>query len=101
MVQAFMSGVQGAAGVITIPGFTHPVRDLFLEDVLEYTGFVVGRGGKWSKPRKASAAPTTTVGCCLLPHIIKCHGMQAGKAGQQTLSAQTDFFTQYLRQIWL
>lgn len=47
---------QGTAGVLTIPGFTHPVRDLFLEDALEATGFAVGRGSKWAAPRRPAAA---------------------------------------------
>ena len=46
MVQG--GGGRGAA-TLTIPGFTHPVRDLFLEDVLEATGFAVGRGSRWAK----------------------------------------------------
>lgn len=29
-------------GVVSIPGFTHPVRQLWLEDALEATGHVVG-----------------------------------------------------------
>ena len=35
--------------MLSIPGFTHPVKDLFLEDALEATGFAVGRGSKWAK----------------------------------------------------
>ena len=37
---------QSACALVTIPGFTHPVQDLFLEDVLERTGFTIGRGSK-------------------------------------------------------
>ena len=33
-------------GMLSIPGLTHPVRDLYLEDVLERTNFVIGRGSK-------------------------------------------------------
>eukprot|EP00887_Chlorella_sp_A99_P002300 scaffold10.g2300.t1 len=36
-------------GMLSIPGFTHPVTDLFLEDALEATGFAVGRGSKWAR----------------------------------------------------
>ena len=32
--------------MLSIPGLTHPVRDLYLEDVLERTNFVIGRGSK-------------------------------------------------------
>lgn len=35
--------------ILSIPGFTHPVRDLFLEDVLERTGFGVGKASRWAK----------------------------------------------------
>ena len=44
------------SGIINIPGFTHPVQDLFLENVLESTGFVVGRNSKWAK-RKIRTEP--------------------------------------------
>ena len=37
------------ARILTIPGFTHPVVDLFLEDALEETGFVVGKPSKWAR----------------------------------------------------
>lgn len=33
---------------LSIPGFTHPVKDLYLEDCLEMTGFVVGKSSKWA-----------------------------------------------------
>lgn len=32
--------------LLTIPGFTYPVRDLFLEDVLQLTAFEVGRNSR-------------------------------------------------------
>lgn len=32
--------------MLSIPGLTYPVRDLHLEDVLERTSFVIGRGSK-------------------------------------------------------
>ena len=34
-------------GMLSIPGLTYPVRDLHLEDVLERTNFVIGRGSKY------------------------------------------------------
>ncbi len=40
-----MQGKQKAA-MLSIPGLTHPVRDLYLEDVLERTNFIIGRGSK-------------------------------------------------------
>ena len=52
-----------AAGVVPtavrkvfIRGFTHPVREYFLEDVLEMTGFLVGKASRWAK-KKAKNAP--------------------------------------------
>ena len=52
-----------AAGVVPtavrkvfIQGFTHPVREYFLEDVLEMTGFLVGKASRWAK-KKAKNAP--------------------------------------------
>ena len=35
--------------VISIPGFTHPVRDYFLEDVVEMTDYQIGKTSKWAK----------------------------------------------------
>jgi ATP-dependent RNA helicase DHX57 len=39
------------APVLTIPGFTHPVTDLFLDDVLQMTGFAVGKASKWARKK--------------------------------------------------
>ena len=33
---------------VFIKGFTHPVREYFLEDALEMTGFLVGKASKWA-----------------------------------------------------
>ena len=35
--------------VISIPGFTHPVKDFFLEDAIEATGYQIGKSSKWAK----------------------------------------------------
>ena len=35
-----------SCSIVNIPGFTHPVEDFYLEDVLEQTGFQIGRGSK-------------------------------------------------------
>jgi len=44
------SGVfQQRSVILSIPGFTHPVTDMFLEDALEATGFMVGKTSKWAK----------------------------------------------------
>lgn len=34
---------------VDVPGFTHPVRELFLEDCLELTGQAIGRGSKGAR----------------------------------------------------
>jgi ATP-dependent RNA helicase DHX57 len=39
--------------VISIPGFTHPVQDFFLEDAIEATGYQIGKSSKWAKKRSA------------------------------------------------
>jgi ATP-dependent RNA helicase DHX57 len=39
----------GRSVILSIPGFTHPVTDMFLEDALEATGFIVGKTSKWAK----------------------------------------------------
>jgi len=41
----------GAPPIISIPGFTHPVQDFFLEDVLEETGYLIGKTSKWAKTK--------------------------------------------------
>jgi hypothetical protein len=47
-IAALRGSVQGKqkAAMLSIPGLTHPVRDLYLEDVLERTNFIIGRGSK-------------------------------------------------------
>ena len=35
-----------AVGALAIPGRTFPVRDLYLEDALERTGFAIGRSSR-------------------------------------------------------
>ena len=35
-----------AVGMLTIPGFTYPVREFYLEDILEMTGHIIGRGSR-------------------------------------------------------
>ena len=40
---------------VHIPGFTHPVREYFLEDVFEMTGHAVGRGGPYAKRKEDQA----------------------------------------------
>ena len=45
----FSTSRMSAPPIISIPGFTHPVRDCFLEGVLELTGYQVGKTSKWAK----------------------------------------------------
>ena len=59
------AGHDAAAATLTIPGFTHPVRDLFLEDVLEATGFAVGRGSRWAKRGTPQAGIQVTALICV------------------------------------
>lgn len=50
------SPIAAVNGVTTmqvhIAGFTHPVREYFLEDVFELTGHTVGRGGPYAKRKQ-------------------------------------------------
>ena len=46
---AYFEPAAGRAGVVAVPGFTHPVRDLFLEDALEATRTVIARGSRHAK----------------------------------------------------
>jgi ATP-dependent RNA helicase DHX57 len=36
-----------SVGLLSIPGFTHPVRQMWLEDALQATGIVVGKQSRW------------------------------------------------------
>ena len=47
-------------GQIHIPGFTHPVADYYLEDVLERTGVLIGRGSRYARKRKPAAGLVDT-----------------------------------------
>ncbi|CAG9465122.1 unnamed protein product [Pedinophyceae sp. YPF-701] len=38
-----------SSAMVDIPGLAHPVRDLFLEEVLEMTGVTIGRSSKYAK----------------------------------------------------
>jgi hypothetical protein len=48
-----------------IKGFTHPVREYFLEDVFEMTGYLIGKASKWAK-KKLPGGGQTKVGRCRL-----------------------------------
>ena len=48
--------------MLSIPGLTHPVRDLHLEDVLERTRFVIGRGSRYG-----CSASYTSTSCIYCP----------------------------------
>ena len=52
------AGYFGPAAVpcLEIPGFTHPVRELYLEDVLALTGTLIGRGSPYALSRDAFLA---------------------------------------------
>lgn len=47
-MQPYLQGKGLNAATLTIPGFMHPVRDLYLEDALEATGFTIGRNSRSS-----------------------------------------------------
>ena len=42
-------GEAGGVSHVDVPGFTYPVREFFLEDCVEATGFVVGKGSKLAR----------------------------------------------------
>jgi ATP-dependent RNA helicase DHX57 len=55
----FRQGLGYSPPVMTIPGFTFPVRELYLEDALELTGYKVGRNSRYASRKKAT--PTEDV----------------------------------------
>jgi len=50
------SGYFSGCPVLMIPGFTHPVTEFYLEDVLEMTGFNIERGTFGGKKKVQGAA---------------------------------------------
>lgn len=47
--------------VLHIPGFTHPVQELFLEDVFELTGYRVGHSSRFALKQKKTPGDTSFV----------------------------------------
>lgn len=45
----YFKSVDSSAPIISIPGFTHPVQDFFLDDIFERTGYEVGKSSKWAR----------------------------------------------------
>ena len=60
----YFAEAAGPPGVATlaIPGYTHPVADLYLEDALEATGSVVGRGSRYAKKGGPASAKVGKAG---------------------------------------
>ena len=91
-------GQGSAVGALAIPGRMFPVRDLYLEDALELTGFAVGRssrrvlaapGSRWHRPvdvvccasddgqpvhcrHASSRAPILPAPACMRLHVDAC-----------------------------
>ena len=51
----FMDGGKPSP-IVSIPGFTHPVKDYFLEDIFEITGYYVGKSSKWARRDSKSSS---------------------------------------------
>eukprot|EP00958_Prasinococcus_capsulatus_P003632 scaffold331_cov349-Prasinococcus_capsulatus_cf.AAC.6 len=55
----YFADVEGySAPVVSIPGFTYPVMEYYLEDALEMTGTRIGKNSKYAKQRKPAARPS-------------------------------------------
>ncbi|KAK3256621.1 hypothetical protein CYMTET_34249, partial [Cymbomonas tetramitiformis] len=54
----FSQHPQGSTS-LTIPGFTHPVREYFLEEVLERTRYVIGKASRFARKKKPSSSTTS------------------------------------------
>lgn len=57
-----------APPVVNIPGFTFPVRELYLEDALEMTGYRVGRNSRYALRKKLAQGEVSTT-AALKPQI--------------------------------
>jgi HrpA-like RNA helicase len=84
----------GVCKVVTIPGFTHPVKEVFLETALSMTGQLIGRGSPYALSRDAflrrkKAFETTGE---FLPAIANGEEDDSGDGagGQQDASAGKD-----------
>lgn len=53
-VNYFKRNAGHAPPVMNIPGFTFPVREMYLEDVFELTGYRVGRNSRYALHKKTS-----------------------------------------------
>eukprot|EP00878_Enallax_costatus_P012006 GHUV01012535.1.p1 GENE.GHUV01012535.1~~GHUV01012535.1.p1 ORF type:complete len:538 (+),score=178.81 GHUV01012535.1:448-2061(+) len=45
-----------SVGLLSIPGFTHPVRQLWLEDALQATGTVIGKQSRYAKQKRSKSS---------------------------------------------
>jgi hypothetical protein len=48
----FERGAGVATTSLLIPGFTHPVAQYFLHNVLELTGYAIGKASRWARKGK-------------------------------------------------
>ena len=94
----FAPALSSSPPVVTIPGFTHPVRDLFLEDVFELTGYRVGAKSRYAKRDAkggggtAAGVPSTVVASAAgnpANNVSGTDGASAGSA-QQRLAVLAD-----------
>lgn len=47
--QYFKKACMANIPIISIPGFTYPVQDFFLEDIIETTGYQISKSSKWAQ----------------------------------------------------
>ncbi|KXZ49867.1 hypothetical protein GPECTOR_19g318 [Gonium pectorale] len=69
-------GGGASVGMITIPGFTYPVREFYLEDVFEMTGHAVGRDNRCAKRGGAGGKDKDKAFEPKLSHALKSYSDQ-------------------------
>jgi hypothetical protein len=107
--QARGAGGSSAVGALAIPGRTFPVRDLYLEDALEATGFAIGRASRRAALGRGCAGPSARERGSAQPAGLpsQAHGRGAVRlhVDEQTLSlprrpATADMPTRSVSRAW-
>ncbi|BFI42914.1 ATP-dependent RNA helicase DHX57 [Marchantia polymorpha subsp. ruderalis] len=60
-VRYFRDGNDADPCIVSIPGFTYPVQELYLEDALDLTGFKIGRNSRYAMKKKSSTSDLSSL----------------------------------------
>ncbi|KAG6550205.1 hypothetical protein Mapa_008165 [Marchantia paleacea] len=60
-VRYYRDGLQADPCIVSIPGFTYPVQELYLEDALDLTGYKIGRNSRYAMKKKSSTSDLSSL----------------------------------------